>query len=850
MTERLLSVPEPVLPGALSADLAANLAALSLEQKVDLLTGGGFWSLRPEPEIGLRPIVVSDGPAGVRGVAWDERDPSANVPSPTALAATWDVERVAALGRLLAGECHRKGVDVLLAPTVNLQRSPYGGRHFEMWSEDPLLTGALGAAYVVGLQSGGVGATVKHFVANDSETDRYHADMVVDERTLRELYLAPFERIVTQAGVWAVMAAYNRTNGITMTESPLLKEVLQGEWGFDGVTMTDWFSGRSTVAAANAGLDVMMPGPAGPWGPALCAAVRDARVSEAVVDDKVLRVLRLAERVGALKTSDGSRSSADDDQTTLEADLRATAAAGFVLVRNTAPGGSGRPLLPLKTAELRTVAVLGPNAAVGRTFGGGSALVFPSYVISPLAGLTATLNPHVAVVHAPGVRAHARMPVADPTLLHLPGGAEPGVEVDLLAPDGTVLGRERRLGTNFNWQGTAGDVEVQQLGMVRLRTRLWADEPGSFLIGASGLGRFVLILDDVTTFDVHLSLGEGTDPAEGLMRPPQHGHEVLLRAGQVVEIELWYEPAGSKASFDAGMVAFQLNVERPFPDSDAALVEAVDLAAAADVAVVVVGTTEEDESEGFDRSTLALSGRQDELVRRVAAVNARTVVVVNSGSPVLMPWRHDVAAVLLTWFPGQEFGTALADVLTGVVEPGGRLPTTWPANEEIPLPTTAPVDGHLVYVEGLHVGYRWFQRHDVQPAYWFGHGLGYTEWHYGDVTVDARGDGGADVAVRLTNVGQRPGRHVVQVYAARPATQVERPVRWLAGFAVVDAGPEEEVAVTVEVGSRAFEHWDAAARAWVVEEGPFQLLVSRSAADTVLSVTFDPSATLRSQSAG
>src|SRR3954447_7411957 len=279
--------------------LQGRLAALSLEQKVRLLTGADFWSLYAEPAIGLRSIVMSDGPAGVRGERWDEREPSANVPSPTALAATWDVERIERLGRLLAFECRRKGVDVLLAPTVNLHRSPFGGRHFECLSEDPLLTARIGAAYVRGLQDAGVGATVKHFVANDSETERFTLDARVDDRTLRELYLAPFEAIVRETRPWAVMAAYNGVNGRTMTESPLLRDVLKDEWGWDGLVMSDWHATRS-LEAARAALDLAMPGPDGRWGEALVEAVRAGEVSEAAVDDKVLRILRLAARVGAL----------------------------------------------------------------------------------------------------------------------------------------------------------------------------------------------------------------------------------------------------------------------------------------------------------------------------------------------------------------------------------------------------------------------------------------------------------------------------------------------------------------------------------------------------------------------
>ena len=362
-------------PSALEeSELAARLASLSLEQKVRLLTGADFWSLHPEPAVGLRRLVVSDGPAGVRGERWDERDPSANVPSPTALAATWDEELVEELGGLLASEARRKGVDVVLAPTVNLHRTPYGGRHFECFSEDPLLTARIGVSYVCGLQEGGVGATVKHFIANDSETDRMTLDARLDERTLRELYLAPFEAIVREAGVWSVMASYNAVNGEPMTESSLLYGILQRELGFDGVVMSDWFATRSTQASANAALDLVMPGPAGPWGDALVAAVNAGEVDPAAVDDKVLRILRLAARVGAL---DGTASADRPPTTTTRSPraLRRVAAAGFVLARN------DRGLLPLDRSRLETIAVIGPNAgAAGRSAAGAPRCSRPTRV--------------------------------------------------------------------------------------------------------------------------------------------------------------------------------------------------------------------------------------------------------------------------------------------------------------------------------------------------------------------------------------------------------------------------------------------------------------------------------------
>jgi beta-glucosidase len=803
-------------------DLRSRLDRLDLEQEVRLLTGADSWSLHPEPAVGLRRLVVSDGPAGVRGERWDERDTAANVPSPTALAATWDVGRVERLGRLLAAEARRRGVDALLAPTVNLHRTPYGGRHFECFSEDPLLTARIGVAYVRGLQEEGVGATVKHLVANDQETERFSADVRVDERVLREVYLAPFEAIVREGGVWAVMAAYNGVNGTTMTESPLQRDVLKGEWGFDGVVVSDWYAARSLAAAGDGLLDLVMPGPRGPWGDALVAAVRSGEVPRAAVDDKVLRLLRLAGRVGALDGVPG-RDATPWSAAEVGAELRATAAAGFVLARNEPVAAGAGPLLPLEASRLRRVAVLGPNAVEARTLGGGSATVFPPYTVSPLAGLRAALGPDVEVGHARGGRSTHRLPPADPGLLRRPDGGR-GVAVRFLDAAGAVLGVEEREAAALTWLGSYGPgLPMDRVRAVELHTRVRAVEDGAHRIGVSGVGSFRVTVGGQVRLDARTGLPPGADPVEGMMRPPQESVALELRAGEEVEVVVRHlpAPAGGVEDTDVESVTCQLNVARE-ADDDAELEQAVALARDADVAVVVVGTTEEVESEGFDRSSLALPGRQDELIRRVVEANPRTVVVVNSGAPVLLPWADEVPAVLLTWFPGQECGNALADVLLGATEPGGRLPVTWPATEE-GLPSPLPVDGTLRYDEGLFVGHRGYDRDGREPRFRFGSGLGYTAWEYLSAEADA-----ASVTVRLRNTGGRRGREVVQVYASRPDSALERPVRWLAGFAGVAADPGEEVAVTVGLPGRTYRHWDEAGSGWATEAGVFRLHVGPS----------------------
>jgi beta-glucosidase len=370
--------------------LAEALGALTLEEKVQLLTGRDFWNTWPIEKIGLRRILFSDGPSGVRGEVWDERDPSLNLPSATALASAWDPEIARRYGAAAAVEARRKDVDVVLGPTINLHRSPFGGRHFECFSEDPVLTAELGAAYVEGVQDNGVGATPKHYIANDSETDRFTMDARVSDRALHELYLLAFEKSITDAHAWLVMSSYNSINGATATENELLETPLNSAWGFDGVIISDWTAVRS-LESAKASQDLAMPGPGGPWGDALVDAVRAGEIDEAVVDRKVLRILRLAQRVGALEGSSPAEPVLVEDGAAF---AREAAVEGTVLLANDG-------ILPLDASQLRRVAVIGHNARQARTQGGGSATVIPEHVVTPLAAIRAAL-PGAEVSYALG----------------------------------------------------------------------------------------------------------------------------------------------------------------------------------------------------------------------------------------------------------------------------------------------------------------------------------------------------------------------------------------------------------------------------------------------------------------
>ncbi|WUR82979.1 glycoside hydrolase family 3 C-terminal domain-containing protein [Streptomyces phaeochromogenes] len=791
---------------AREAVVETALAKLDLDAKARLLAGQDMWSLPALPEIGLKSLVMSDGPIGVRGVRWTADDPSIALPSPTALAATWDPALARRAGVLLAQEARRKGVHVLLAPTVNLHRSPLGGRHFEAYSEDPYLTGRIGTGYVTGVQEGGVGTTVKHFVANDAETDRFTVNNVVSERALRELYLAPFEAIVENAHPWGIMTAYNSVNGTTMTEHRyLVNEVLRGEWGFDGFNVSDWMAARSTVDAVEGGLDVAMPGPTTVYGEKLAAAVRAGEVAETKVDEAVRNVLRLAARVGIL---DGAEPAVTELPADVDGDAlaREIARRSFVLVRN-------EGALPIP--EGRSVALIGAAARDARVLGGGSAVVFPDHVVSPLDGLTAAL-PEGALTYAVGADPNEELAAADK-----------GFELRAVCrdTDGTVVGTGSSPSGHLQWMGDdlPDGVTHDNLHSVELTGTFTPRESGRHTFGIKGLGAFTLTVDGTTYFD-DVQRVEKDDPFVTFFGAPVERATVDLTAGDTYEVSLRHVVSVPE-NVPMKVVAFTLTHQEPQRDADELIAEAVEAARAADTAVVVVATTERVESEGFDRKDLRLPGRQDELVHAVAAANPNTVVVVNSGSPVELPWRDDVSAVLLSWFPGQEGGAALADVLTGTHEPGGRLPTTWGSLDSAPVTRVTPTDGELAYTEDAFIGYRAWEKEGRTPTYPFGHGLGYTDWTYDEIKVTGR-----TVTVRVTNSGPREGRETVQIYLARR----------LAGFATAEASPGESAEVTIELPTRAFETWDEQTNAWTPLEGSFEIEASHSLTDCRLRATIAP----------
>ena len=791
--------------------IEALLAQMTLAEQVALLAGQDFWSVAGLERLELGVLRVTDGPNGARGGgSLIGGVKSAAFPVGIALGATWNPDLVREIGAALADEVKSKNAHVLLAPTVNIQRSVTNGRNFECYSEDPVLTADLAVAYIEGLQGQGISATIKHFIGNESEVERTTMSSDIDERTLREVYLVPFEAAVKRAQTWGIMSSYNKLNGTYAAENHwLLTEVLRGDWGYDGIVMSDWFGSRSTAPTVNGGLDLEMPGPTRDRGDKLLAAVQAGEVSVETVRLRARVMLRLMARVGSLDDHRAFDERADLRPSTA-ALIRRAGAEAAVLLKN--DGG----LLPM--AATGSLAVIGPNARVAQIMGGGSAQLNPHYAVSPWDGLVAALGPD-ALTFAPGCTNHRFEPLLEGpvSVEYFHGRALQGAPIHVETWDSA---------TSFWFPPLAGGKADPANFSVRMRAQFTADQDGMHRVGVVVAGYAKVYVDGKLIANAwdgwkkgRTFFEEGCDEVVG---------EAMLTKGQTVQITVEF---CNRPSDNLSFSAFRLGIGRPMGDLEIA--EAARTAAAADRAVLFVGRSGEWDTEGWDLENIRLPGRQDDLIAAVLAANPNTVVVLQTGGPVEMPWLPQARAVLQCWYPGQEAGNAIADVLLGRVDPTGRLAQTFPRRWQ-DNPTHSQdaqiypgLSGHVRYEEGLFIGYRHYDRQGIAPLFPFGHGLSYTSFQLSDLDADATGA----VSVTVTNTGDKVGTTVVQIYVTDPGATVERPDKELKSFTKLRLNAGEARRLTFALTPRDFAYWDVSARNWRVRAGVYGIKAGFSATD-------------------
>jgi beta-glucosidase len=798
---------------------------MSLEEKVSILSGEDFWSVPAIPRLGIGKLRVTEGPNGARGGgSLIGGVKSASFPVGIALGATWNTALVEQIGAALADEVKSKNAHMLLAPTVNIHRSVTNGRNFECYSEDPILSGELAVAYIVGLQGQGIGATIKHFAGNESEIERTTMSSQIDERTLREVYLIPFEWAVKKAKTWGVMSSYNRLNGtFTSEHNWLLSTVLRDEWGYDGIVMSDWFGSHSTAETVNAGLDLEMPGPPRDRGQKLIDAVKSGAVSQATLRQRVVAMLRLMERVGSLDDHRPFEEVAND-RPEHRALIRRAGAEAAVLLKNNG-------ILPLKGDG--TIAVIGPNAKIAQIMGGGSAQLNAHYRVSPWQGLVAAVGEE-RLSYAPGCTNHRFEPVLRGALT-----------VEYFANE-KLAGEPVHVGTQDEaqafWIGHVADGKVDaQHFSARITGSFTPETSGEHRVGIYSAGFAKVYVDGKLIADAWTNwtkgrtfFEEGCDEVVGT---------VSLEAGRSHEVVIEF---ATKDFATLGLAAFAAGIGLPLGDE--AIAEAVRVARNADTAIVFVGRNGEWDTEGSDLPSITLPGRQNELVAAIANANPNTIVVLQTGGPVEMDWIGSVAALVEAWYPGQEAGNAIADVLTGAAEPSGRLPQSFPVKwSDNPAHSQdrevyPGLDGKVRYEEGIFVGYRHYDKIGTAPLFPFGFGLGYTSFEVSELTVaddEFEAEGNVVVGVTVTNTGTRDGATVVQLYVSDDVSSSPRPAKELKAFNKVKLAAGESRQVTLSLDARAFAFFSSEAKHWLIESGSFTLRVGLSSADLPLTHTIE-----------
>ncbi len=815
-------------------DIKKLIDEMTLEEKVSLLAGIDFWHTRAIPRLGIPSLKVTDGPHGVR--AESDKEPGVTLeancfPTGSALGATWNTELINRVGAAIGQEARAKGYAIILGPCINIQRSPLGGRNFESYSEDPYLAARLTVAYINGVQSQNVGVSVKHYALNNQEFERLTISSEADERTIREIYLPAFAAAVKECNPWTVMCSYNRINGTYASENGyFLTDILKNEWQFEGMIISDWGAVHSVVPAANAGLDLEMPGPARYFNEDLVTAVNNGEVSQEIINDKVRRILGVIARAGAFeKPIEISNESSDTPENRELAQEAAREA--IVLLKN------DDNILPLDKSKLKSIAVIGPNADEARIQGGGSARVNPYYSITPLEAVRKRCGDEVAVSYEIGCRNNRlTLPVKLDYLLQSGESQEAGLTGEYFNNrdlSGTpVLTRpEEKFTLNF------GGVTGLKPPVVKLEEGNYSIRmTGKFTAPTSGVHTFGLLIDGLGRLHLGdqmvVDKSKKESDADEISVRKEYTGECRLEAGQSYDIKVEFM---AQPGFPDWMPRyFRLGCTPPLPEN--AIEQAAEIAAPADIALVFAGLNNEHETEGRDRKDMELPGAQVELIKKVAKANRNTIVVLNNGSPVAMnDWIGDVPAVVEAWFTGQECGHAIADILFGDVSPSGKLPASFPVKyEDNPAYKNYPgSDGKVNYAEGIFVGYRHYDTKSVLPLFPFGYGLSYTSFDFINLRVPQemrRGDV-LTVKVDITNTGDRAGKEVVQLYIRDVKASLPRPYKELKGFNKVALAPGETKTVEFKIGIENLSFYNPDMKEWRAEPGEFEVLVGSSSRD-------------------
>jgi beta-glucosidase len=830
-----------------------SIAAMTLEEKISLLSGGSVLGSTPLPRLGIPAFRMGDGPIGAH-----DPSPSTAFAAGIALTATWDRDLAKSIGIQIGRDSRSRGAAFLLGPGVNIYRAPMNGRNHEYFGEDPFLAAQITVPYVEGVQSQGVSATVKHFVGNESEFARFTSDTVVSERALREIYLPAFEAAVRQAHVGSIMDSYNYLNGVRTTENAHLNiEIAKRQWGFDGVMMSDWIAAHDGVASANGGLDLEMPAGLCMNAETLIPAVKSGKVSEATIDDKIRRMLRLAARFGWISPDPAGpgwishdpldpaipRYNQEGRQVALQGALESA-----TLLKNR------DNLLPLDAARFKNIAVIGPDAYPGYATGGGSGMVPPFFVTGPFRGISDYLGIRGTVTYSQGI---AKPDVlAQQTGLTLTADGAPGVTVETYKTSdfsGTPVSSRHEASINGGpYAQLPADPSGQPDVGIEVSAAVTKDLMRKSIVGAlnapaqyarwtgfyhapSG-GKYVIFVEHSGNYRLTVDGALVID------------HGEIARAA-IAQTLIDLTPGAHKVVLDdLGAPPFGRGISRLGIVKEDALVypSAIELAQHADAVVLSVGYDIESEGEGADREFQLLPG-QNELIQQIAAVNPHTTVVLNAGGSVdASPWIDSIPALLHIWYSGEEGGNALAQILFGDANPSGRLPISWERkladNPSAAYYYTAPGTNRVVYGNEIFVGYRGYEHNHTQPLFPFGFGLSYTTFKYSNLEIlpsaqsnkSPESSLGYDVSFDVTNIGKRAGADVAQLYVSEEHPSVVRPPQELKGFARVQLEPGQTRHITIPLDARSFAWYDVEAKAWHADAGTFTIHISRSSADPQL----------------